>query len=113
MDYIQGFIDWFSGAFQSMVDFIDYIPDMFTEILSYLQLWYVKFKIASQIQFLTISYHTAELLLEDLGFQTLLVTAFNSLPDEVRYYAYAFGIPKGLSVIVNCFTTAFVMRMSR
>jgi len=43
----------------------------------------------------------------------VVASAFNALPDELRYYAYAFGVPHAIGVYFNFLSTGFVMKMLR
>ncbi|MGF1755819.1 DUF2523 domain-containing protein [Vibrio makurazakiensis] len=113
METIYAFFDWVALQFQTFIDFIYALPDMASNLFSYLQLFIIKMKITLQIEFLKLSYSTAKLLLQDIGFNDLLVEVFNAMPSEVRFYSYAFGIPQGLTILANFMTTAFVMKMSR
>lgn len=113
METLFSFIDWVTLQFHYMVTFIESIPSMFTDLMSYIQLYYIKLKIYGQIEFIKLSYNTAQILLQELGFNDVLTMAFNSLPSELRFYAFKFGLPEGLSILANFFTTAFVMRMSK
>ncbi|MEZ8039630.1 MULTISPECIES: DUF2523 family protein [Vibrio] len=113
MDTIFAFFDWVSTQFQVVVDFIKSLPYIFSNIFSYIQLFYLKMKIAGQIEFIKMSYVTAQMLLQEIGFNDLLAATFNAMPSEIRFYAFKFGIPQGLSIVANFFTTGFVMRMTR
>lgn len=96
----------------SIPDFFNTIPDMFLDFMAYLNLWYLKVKLFFMIMMIQISYETAVLLLDEIGFNTLIQTAFNALPSELRFYAHEFGVVRGLTMFFNCFTTALVMRFS-
>lgn len=113
MDWINDALNYLSNGFQTIVDFISAIPIMLERLLSYIQLYILKSKITGYIWFLEISYRSAQILLEELGFNELLVSVFNGLSPELRYYAYLFGIPQAITIFTNFFTTAFVMRMTR
>ncbi|AYV19808.1 DUF2523 family protein [Vibrio mediterranei] len=113
MELIYNLLGWISDAFASVLDFIEMIPTMLEESFSYLQLIWIKLKVYWYIQLIQLSYSTATILLSEIGFNSALTMAFNSLPSEIRFYAFAFGIPKAISIYANFFTTAFVMRISR
>ncbi|MGX1924979.1 DUF2523 domain-containing protein [Vibrio sp. NH-7] len=113
METLYSFIDWISLQANTVVGFFESIPVMMTDLFSYIQLFVIKMKIYFQIQFIQLSYNTAQLLLEEIGFNDLLAATFNAMPSELRFYAFKFGLPQGLSILANFFTTAFVMRMTR
>lgn len=98
---------------QTVVDFFNYIPDYFTQIVAYVNLWYLKLKLMGLIWSLEVYYATAQLLLEDIGFTSAISLAFNSLPSELRFYAHSFGLPNALGVYFNFLATGFVMKMLR
>ncbi|MDN3699343.1 MULTISPECIES: DUF2523 family protein [Vibrio] len=113
MEWLNTALNYLSNGFQTVIDFIAAIPYMFENLLSYIQLYMLKAKITGYIWWLEISYRSAQILLEEIGFNELLVTVFNGLSPEIRYYAYLFGIPQAITIFTNFFTTAFVMRMTR
>ncbi|MGF1719252.1 DUF2523 domain-containing protein [Vibrio kyushuensis] len=113
MDWIIDIFNFFGDGLDSIINFINSTPTMFEDIITYMQLWYIKMQFTIYISFLKISYQTAQLLLEEIGFNDVLVSTFNLLPDELRYYAHAFGLPKAIATYINFFTTGFVMRFSK
>lgn len=113
MDTMYSFFNWVALQFDMLIAFLVSIPDMLSELLHYLQLYVVKLRIQAQIEFIKFSYETAEILLKELGFHDMLAFAFNRLPSELRYYAFLFGIPEGISIFANALTTVFVIRWSR
>ncbi|MDV2391259.1 DUF2523 family protein, partial [Vibrio cholerae] len=54
-----------------------------------------------------------EYLLNDIGFNDMLASFFNALPDEIRYYAFIFKIPQAIGIYFNCLATAFVWKITR
>lgn len=113
METIYAFFDWISSQFQFIYDFFEAIPQMTMDLFSYIQIFMIKMKIKAEIEFIKLSYNSAKILLEELGFNDILAVTFNAMPSEIRFYAFKFGIPQGLSILANFFTTAFVMRLSR
>jgi len=113
MDALHSFLNWSAEQFQFFTDFIFGIPQMMLDLFSYVQLFILKMTLMSQIEFIKLSYNSARILLQEIGFNDALKTAFNLLPSELRFYAYKFGIPQGLAILANFFTTGFVMRMTR
>ena len=109
-------MDFFQSIFNSVESISDYFNDMdsiFTSLMVWLNIWYLKLKLMSTIYFLKISFLVATTLLDEIGFSTLLVESFNQLPSEIRYWATLFKIPQGLSIYLNCAATGLVMRMSK
>ncbi|TKF60224.1 DUF2523 domain-containing protein [Vibrio kanaloae] len=86
---------------------------MLLDLFSYIQIFIIKMKLKAELEFIKLSYNSAKILLNEIGFNEMLSSAFNALPDELRFYAFKFGFPQGLAVWANFFTTALVMRMSR
>ncbi|MCG9544801.1 MULTISPECIES: DUF2523 family protein [Vibrio] len=113
METIYAFFNWISLQFQFIYDFFQSIPQMTMDLFSYIQLFVLKLKLKAELEFIKLSYNSAKILLEELGFNDILAATFNAMPDEIRFYAFKFGIPQGLSILANFFTTAFVMRMTR
>lgn len=113
MEWLNSALNFFTDLGQTVVDFFNAAPSIFQEIVSYWQLLVMKAKVTSYLWWLQVSYNTAQILLNELGFNQLISWAFNSLNDELRYYAFLFGIPKAITIYINFFTTAFVMRMTR
>lgn len=113
MEYIYSFIDWISFQFAFVTDFLKAIPQMLLDLFSYIQIFIIKMKLKAELEFIKLSYNSAKILLNEIGFNEMLSSAFNALPDELRFYAFKFGFPQGLAVWANFFTTALVMRMSR
>ena len=110
-----------------MVEFFQYIRDVgqtlhnalmntgsyFDSFFVWLNVWWMGAKLKGSIYFLKIAYLTAVTLLNEIGFNTLFSDLFNRLPSELRFYAFAFKVPEGFSLWMNCATTSLVMRMSR
>ncbi|CAH7382836.1 MULTISPECIES: hypothetical protein [Vibrio] len=113
MDYIYSFIDWISLQMAFITDFFKAIPQMTLDLFSYIQIFMIKMKLKAELEFIKLSYNSAQILLKEIGFNDILSKAFNALPDELRFYAFKFGVPQGLAVWANFFTTALVMRLSR
>ncbi|MFS1981081.1 DUF2523 domain-containing protein [Vibrio lentus] len=113
MEYLYSFVDWISLQMSFITDFFKAIPQMTLDFFSYIQIFMIKMKLKAELEFIKLSYNSAKILLQEIGFNELLSTAFNALPDELRFYAFKFGVPQALSVWANLFTTALVMRFSR
>lgn len=113
MDYIYSFIDWIALQMSFITDFFKAIPQMTLDLFSYIQIFMIKMKLKAELEFIKLSYNSAQILLKEIGFNDILSQAFNALPDELRFYAFKFGVPQGLAVWANFFTTALVMRLSR
>ncbi|MBW3697029.1 DUF2523 domain-containing protein [Vibrio sp. T187] len=113
MEALTTFLNWSAEQFQFFSDFLVGIPQMMMDLFSYVQLFFLKLTIMAQIEFMKLSYNSARILLQEIGFNDALKTAFNMLPSEIRFYAFKFGVPQGLSILANFFTTGFVMRMTR
>ncbi|AUI86139.1 DUF2523 domain-containing protein [Vibrio azureus] len=110
-----------------MMEFFEYIANVWATIINYFEnigyfaaqffIWvealWIKMKLTAQLYMLRTSFLVAKTLLEDIGFATLFTELFNQLPLEVKYWAHLFKVPEGISLYVNCFTTAIVIRMSR
>ena len=96
-----------------ITDFFKAIPQMTLDLFSYIQIFMIKMKLKAELEFIKLSYNSAQILLKEIGFNDILSKAFNALPDELRFYAFKFGVPQGLAVWANFFTTALVMRLSR
>jgi len=113
MAYLFDFIDWFSTQMSFVTDFFKSIPQMTLDLFSYIQIFMIKMKLKAELEFIKLSYNSAQILLQEIGFNDVLSRVFNALPDELRFYAFKFGFPQGLAVWANFFTTALVMRFSR
>ncbi|WP_167522343.1 DUF2523 domain-containing protein [Vibrio atypicus] len=113
METLYSFFNWISLQVDIIVSFFESIPLMLQDLFSYIQLFIIKMKIHAQIRFIQLSFNTAKILLEEIGFNDILAATFNAMPSELRFYAFKFGIPQGLSILANFFTTSFVMRMTR
>ncbi|GLO63657.1 hypothetical protein MACH09_41650 [Vibrio sp. MACH09] len=113
MQELYNLVGYISDVGNTVFDFFQSIPDMFTQLLTYINYLFIKVKIYFLIKSIEMSFRVAQLLLEDIGFNLLVETAFNALPSELRYYAHLFGIPKALTLVGNCVGTALVMRISR
>ncbi len=113
MQFLYDLLGSVSDFGQTTIDFFNSIPDMFMQIMAWLNLWYIKIKLYFLIQSVKLSYATAQLLLEDIGFNEMIKLAWNALPSELRYYGHLFGVPKALTVVSNCIATSLVMRLSK
>lgn len=113
MEYIYSFIDWFVLQISFITEFFKSIPQMALDLFSYIQIFVIKIKLKAELEFIKLSYNSAQILLKEIGFNDLLSSVFNALPDELRFYAFKFGFPQGIAVWANFFTTALVMRFSR
>jgi hypothetical protein len=98
---------------QTVVDYFNHVPSWFEEIFVYLNAWYIKIKFYFLLVSLELSYKTAQFLLNEIGFTELVVSAFNALPSELRFYAFLFQIPQALNIYFTCMATGFVIRMTR
>lgn len=113
MEYILSLLQGIGDVGQSVLDFFTAVPSWFEQIFIYLNAWYVKIKLYMLIKYLELSYRTAEFLLNEIGVTQFVISAFNQLPSEVRYYAFLFKVPQALSVYFNFLATAFVLKITR
>ncbi|MGG5575215.1 DUF2523 family protein [Vibrio diazotrophicus] len=113
MQFILDLISGLSDVGQTVVEFFDFIPTYFQQLMAYINVWYIKAKLTWLIWTMQVYYTTAQLLLEEIGFNSVVASAFNSLPSELRYYAHAFGLPNAIGVYFNFLSTGFVMKMLR
>lgn len=112
MDF-NSLLSFFSDTYSTVIAFFTALPDMAYNVLSYFHLWYIEASLTSRIFFVRVAFTTAQTLLQEIGFNTLLSSTFNALPDEIRYYAYLFNVPEAISVYFNLVTTALVLRLSK
>ncbi|SON48620.1 DUF2523 family protein [Vibrio tapetis] len=113
MDSIYDLLGSMSDMFKSVEAYLLAIPDMFDDLLAHLHYWYIKGKLTFALFFIELSYNTAKVFLNEIGFNRLIETSFNALPDELRYYAFLFKVPDAITLYMNCLSTALVMRLSR
>lgn len=113
MQFILDILAALGDVATTIKDFFVYLFSSLENIFVYLEAWVVKVKFYFIIYSLKFTYEVASYLLEDIGFNALLTSSFNALPDEVRYYAYAFKLPQALSIYFNCVATAFVLKIQR
>ncbi|ELI1839308.1 DUF2523 domain-containing protein [Vibrio fluvialis] len=113
MQFLVDLINSIGDFGQTVVDFFNFIPTYFQQLVAYINVWYIKLKLYGLIWSLKVYYATAQILLEEIGFTQAIASAFNALPDELRYYAHAFGLPRAISVYFNFVATGFVMKMLR
>lgn len=113
MDFLLSLVQGLGDFGQTVVDFFNHIPTWFEDLFIYLNAWYIKMKLYFLLMSLELSYKTAQFLLNEIGFTQLVVSAFNALPSELRYYAFLFQVPQALNVYFTCMATGFVIRISR
>ncbi len=113
MQFILDLLSGLGDVGRTVLDFFEFIPTYFQELVAYFNVWYIKMKLTWLIWTMQVYYTTAKLLLEEIGFNSVIASAFNSLPDEIRFYAYAFGVPHAIGVYFNFLSTGFVMKMLR
>ncbi|ARC92169.1 DUF2523 domain-containing protein [Vibrio coralliilyticus] len=113
MEFILSLLQGLGDAGQTVIDFFSNAPNWFEQIFIYLNAWYVKIRLYMLIKYIEMSYRTAEFLLNEIGFAEFIISAFNALPSEIRYYAFLFKIPQAINVYFNFLATGFVMKMSR
>ncbi|WP_100268097.1 DUF2523 family protein [Vibrio fluvialis] len=113
MQFLVDLISSLGDFGQTIVDFLDFVPTYFQQLVAYINVWYIKLKLVGLIWTMQVYYATAKVLLEEIGFTQAIASAFNALPDELRYYAHAFGLPRAISVYFNFVATGFVMKMLR
>jgi len=82
MDYIYSFIDWISLQMAFITDFFKAIPQMTLDLFSYIQIFMIKMKLKAELEFIKLSYNSAQILLKEIGFNDILSKAFNALPDH-------------------------------
>lgn len=111
MDFIYSAFQYVANVFGSISDFISTIPDLIVEIFSYAWFWAIKFYITFKIQMIELAYSVAIMVLKDYEVYTVLNAAFNSLPSDLRFAAYNFGVVDAVRIVIDAFTTAFVLRM--
>lgn len=107
------FFNYLADVAQTFMNYLTNVDGYFDAFFIWLQTWYIKAKLSVSIVFLRTSYLVAIGLLNEIGFNALFSDLFNMLPSELRFYAFAFKIPEGVSIWMNCATTALVMRLSR
>lgn len=113
MQWLMDLINSIGDIGQTVVDFLDFVPTYFQQLVAYINVWYIKLKLVGLIWTMQVYYATAQILLEEIGFTQAIASAFNALPDELRYYAHAFGLPRAISTYFNFLATGFVMKMLR
>lgn len=113
MDFLLSLVQGLGDFGQTVIDFFNHIPTWFEDLFIYLNAWYIKMKLYFLLMSLELSYKTAQFLLNEIGFTQLVVSAFNALPSELRYYAFLFQVPQALNVYFTCMATGFVIRISR
>jgi len=113
MQFLLDILNALGDVGQTVVEFFDFIPTYFQQLMAYINVWYIKAKLTWLIWTMQVYYTTAQLLLKEIGFNSVVASAFNALPDELRYYAYAFGVPHAIGVYFNFLSTGFVMNILR
>lgn len=111
MEFIYSALQYIANVFGSIADFFSTIPNLILETFSYAWFWAIKFYISFKIQMVELAYSVAVLVLKDYEVYTVLNAAFNNLPSDLRFAAYRFGIVDAVRIIIDAFTTAFVLRM--
>ncbi|ELI3475866.1 DUF2523 domain-containing protein [Vibrio cholerae] len=113
MQFLLDLLGSIANAGDTVTEFFKSIPDYFGQLVVWGNAWYVKLKFLWLIYSLELAYKTAEYLLNDIGFNDMLASFFNALPDEIRYYAFIFKIPQAIGIYFNCLATAFVWKITR
>lgn len=111
MEFIYSALQYIANVFGSISDFFSTIPNLILEAFSYAWFWAIKFYISFKIQMIELAYSVAVLVLQDYEVYTVLNAAFNALPSDLRFAAYRFGVVDAVRIIIDAFTTAFVLRM--
>lgn len=110
MDYIYAALEFIANVGQTLLDFIQNIPDLIINCVEYSALWCISIWLDIKIASIQISLRIAQTLLADYGVYTLIESNFNSLPSDVRYILTQYGVTSGLRVIFDSFAASLVMR---
>ncbi|MEN2701434.1 DUF2523 domain-containing protein, partial [Vibrio cholerae] len=84
MQFLLDLLGAIANAGDTVTEFFKSIPDYFGQLVVWGNAWYVKLKFLWLIYSLELAYKTAEYLLNDIGFNDMLASFFNALPDEIR-----------------------------
>lgn len=110
MDFIYSALDFIANVGQTMVDFIQYIPDWIINCFEYGALWCVSLWLDLKIASIQVALKIAQTLLSEYGVYTLVESHFNALPSDVRYILIQYNVTGGLRIIFDAFATSLVMR---
>lgn len=111
MQFIMDALQWISDSFGNILDFIKGIPAFIIEIFVYIKAWLFIKELEFQIWLIEISYEAARNILQDYEVYNVLNSAFNQLPDDLRYISYQLGIVDAVRITIDAMATAFVLRI--
>lgn len=110
MDFIYSALNFIANVGQTMVEFIQYIPDWIINCFDYAQLWFLSLWLELKISSIQLALKIAQTLLSEYGVYTLVESHFNALPSDVRYILIQYNVTGGLRIIFDAFATSLVMR---
>lgn len=111
MDYLIGFAEYVGSVFYLIKDFISSIGDFFFYATQYLGYLIISLYIDFKISMVQLSYGIAKELFSEYEVYAFITSAFNSLPSDLRYACYQFGVVDAIRIIVDAYGTAFILRM--
>lgn len=111
MDFIYEAFQFLANSISEILDFFSSIPLFIRDCFNYAFFWFIKLYISTQIFGVELAKDIASLLLSDYEVYTILNSAFNGLPSNLRSACYQFGIVDSVRIIVDAYATAFVLRI--
>lgn len=111
MEFIYAAFQYIANVFGSIYDFFVSIPDLIVEVFAYAWYWLIKLYLWVNKLMLEMAYQTASMLLADYEVYTLLNSAFNNLPPDLRHSAYQLGVVDAIRIVIDALATAFVLRI--
>ncbi|HDY8177098.1 TPA: hypothetical protein RQL26_002882 [Vibrio vulnificus] len=111
MEFLMDGLQYIANMFSTVGDFIAGIPSFVMEIFSYLGVSLVKSYISFKIFMVKVAYGAVQLIFHEYEVYGVLNTAFNNLPDNLRYSAYQLGVVDAVRIVVDAMGTAVVLRI--
>jgi uncharacterized protein DUF2523 len=104
-------MDWLMDPINEIIDFLyDDIYDFFVESFAYLveqiTLGSIKFTVWS----IGFAWDIAEQIIVDIGLSSAMDSAWSALPGDMVSTLAFFGIPTGISMLLNSFITRYTLR---
>jgi ABC-type phosphate transport system permease subunit len=111
MEFIYAAFQYIANVFGSIYDFFVSIPDLIIEVFAYAWYWLIKLYLSIKISMVHMAYQVASMLLTDYEVYTVLNSAFNNLPPDLRHSAYQLGVVDAIRIVIDALATAFVLRI--
>lgn len=85
------------------------IFETFETAAEYFAAFYVKASLSFKVYMLKFSFETAQLLIQQLSFDDVLITAWGTLPPHIVSIFSYLKIPESVNLILSAYMTRFVM----